>query len=76
MPENDFKHWYLVAFSIPAPGHVFMASVIAGFDVMNITVPLLAELRHTNQIQATAAVVGISYMGYMTRETMQGPVPQ
>ncbi len=75
MTESPLKHWYLFAFSTPAPGHVAMASVIAGLDNSQVTVPVLIEMRRTHQIPETAVVVGISYLGYMTQETMEGPKP-
>lgn len=69
---NRKVHWFLLSFSVPAPGQWVPASFMGSFTSKNLTLPAIAAMREANGMHEGAVLLCVSYRGYMSQHEMCG----
>jgi hypothetical protein len=68
-------HWYCISFrgrSLERPGSEAYAHAFSGSQEKRVTIKALGEAKRSAKVCNDAICLGISYMGFMTQEELEG----
>ena len=73
MAGQKKAHWYLLAFAVPAPGHVGFISLFMSNSTNKLNLPAIQAARQQKGVPENACQIGLSYLGHMTQDEMNPP---